>query len=186
LINRYEPNDVYLIQKFYEQLPLQVVYFDGKSKQYNVKRFLVETSTLEKKFLFISEEKGSKLIECSLAVPMLISLTTTNKKGESLSQEINISEFMDVKGWKAVGNRLTIDTVKKVTLVSEKYGKIEVIEDVTETDVDSDSEDDSNSNGGNSSSGGSNDSSDDNSNQSSKRIEPIVPPESNGPQLNLL
>ena len=185
LINRYEPNEVYLIQKFYEQLPLQVVYFDGKSKQYYVKRFLVETSTLEKKFLFISEEKGSKLIECSLAEPMLISLTTTNKKGEALSQEINISEFMDVKGWKAVGNRLTTDTVKKITLVSEKYGKYETAEETVEIDDSEDSDDENPTNGGNTSSN-SDASTTDESRQTAKRIEPIVPPESNGPQLNLL
>jgi len=165
LINRYEPNDVYLIQKFYDQLPLQVVYFEGKSKQYYVKRFLVETSTLEKKFLFISEEKGSKLIECSLVDSMLITLTTTNKKGEAFSQEVNISEFVDVKGWKAVGNRLTTDTVKKIALISEKTAKWESLElEIEEIELDETEGDDDNSTGS----------------------EPIVPAGSDGPQLNLL
>jgi topoisomerase-4 subunit A len=190
LINRYEPNDVYLIQKFYDQLPLQVVYFEGKSKQYYVKRFLVETSTLEKKFLFISEEKGSKLIECSLVDPMLITLTTTNKKGEALSQEVNISEFVDVKGWKAVGNRLTIDTVKKIALISEKTAKWESPEpELDEAELDESDEDINSSNGksgdgSDNTNGGSSDSNEDSS--SKKNNEPIEPAGSNGPQLNLL
>ena len=120
LINRFAPEEVYHIQKFYAELPLQVVYLDGKSKQHFVKRFVVETSTSNKKFVFISEEKGS-LLEClSLANPMTIELLSENKKKEKNTEEINITEFIEVKGWKAVGNRLSFDTVKKITMTSNK------------------------------------------------------------------
>ena len=122
LINRFAPEEVYHIQKFYAELPLQVVYLDGKSKQHFVKRFVIETSTSNKKFVFISEEKGS-LIEClSLANPMTIELLTENKKKEKNTEEINITDFIEVKGWKAVGNRLSFDTVKKITMTSNKNG----------------------------------------------------------------
>ena len=129
LINRFAPEDVYHIQKFYAELPLQVVYLDGKSKQHFVKRFVVETSTSNKKFVFISEEKGS-LLEClSLANPMTIELLSENKKKEKNTEEINITEFIEVKGWKAVGNRLSFDTVKKITMTSNKNGVPESVID---------------------------------------------------------
>ena len=171
LINRFAPEEVYHIQKFYAELPLQVVYLDGKSKQYFVKRFVIETSTSNKKFVFISEEKGS-LIEClSLANPMTIELLTENKKKEKNTEEINITDFIEVKGWKAVGNRLSFDTVKKITMTSNKNGVPEpVIEEESLAD-----EVDAN----------------DNSNGSAPAI-PIIrdiePPKTNGdsPQLNLL
>jgi topoisomerase-4 subunit A len=60
---------------------------------------------------------------------MLIELTTENKKKEVSSEELNITEFIEIKGWKAIGNRLTADKVKKIKLLSEKYGEPEVIEE---------------------------------------------------------
>lgn len=171
LINRFAPEEVYQIQKFYAELPLQVVYLDGKSKQHFVKRFVIETSTSNKKFVFISEEKGS-LLEClSLANPMKIELLTENKKKEKNTEEINITEFIEVKGWKAVGNRLSFDTVKKITMTSDKNGIPEPV--IQEESLEEEVDPNDNSNG---------------SAPAAPIIRDIEPPKTNGdsPQLNLL
>ncbi len=171
LINRFAPEEVYHIQKFYAELPLQVVYLDGKSKQHFVKRFVIETSTSNKKFVFISEEKGS-LLEClSLANPMTIELLTENKKKEKNTEEINITEFIEVKGWKAVGNRLSFDTVKKITMTSDKSGVPAPV--IQEESVEDEVDANDNSNG---------------SAPAAPIIRDIEPPKTNGdsPQLNLL
>jgi len=60
---------------------------------------------------------------------MMVEVVTENKKGIKETQEINISEFVDVKGWKSIGNRLSLDTVKKVTLLTEKLGEPAFVED---------------------------------------------------------
>lgn len=130
LINRFAPEEVYHIQKFYADLPLQVVYLDGKTKYHFVKRFMIETTTAHKKFLFISEEKGSQLECLSLAQPMQITVLSENKKKEKNTEKINITEFIEVKGWKAVGNRLSFDTIKKITLNSERLGVPAIVEEV--------------------------------------------------------
>ena len=171
LINRFAPEEVYHIQKFYAELPLQVVYLDGKSKQHFVKRFVIETSTSNKKFVFISEEKGS-LLEClSLANPMTIELLSENKKKEKNTEEINITEFIEVKGWKAVGNRLSFDTVKKITMTSDKNGIPEPV--IQEESLEEEVDPNDNSNG---------------SDPAAPIIRDIEPPKTNGdsPQLNLL
>ena len=171
LINRFAPEEVYHIQKFYAELPLQVVYLDGKSKQHFVKRFVIETSTSNKKFVFISEEKGS-LLEClSLANPMTIELLSENKKKEKNTEEINITEFIEVKGWKAVGNRLSFDTVKKITMTSDKNGIPEPV--IQEESLEEEVDPNDNSNG---------------SAPAAPIIRDIEPPKTNGdsPQLNLL
>jgi topoisomerase-4 subunit A len=176
LINRFEPNELYLIQKFNVEQPIQVIYLDGKSKNHFVKRFVIETSTIGKKFIFISEEKGSKLECASTSNPTLIEVVTENKKGEKKTEELNIAEFMDVKGWKSVGNRLSQETVKKVKLLSEKVGEYEPIELETEDesiDLPEEGEDGSN-------------------NQGSSEIKPVTPPppppimNGDNPQLDLL
>jgi hypothetical protein len=38
-----------------------------------------------------------------------------------------LDEFMDVKGWKVLGNRLSQDKVKKVVLKSDKVGEAPVV-----------------------------------------------------------
>ena len=171
LINRFAPEEVYHIQKYYSELPLQAVYLDGKSKQHFVKRFIIETSTSNKKFGFISEEKGSHLECLSLAQPMLIEILSENKKKGKNTEEVNITEFIDLKGWKAVGNRLSFDTVKKIKLVSDKLGVPEKKEVVIEKEEEPSGNDPSNE---------------------ISNMGPVIPnnesPKTNGnsPQLNLL
>ena len=139
---------MYLIQKFHAAQPIQVVYLDGKTKNHFVKRFVIETSTIGKKFIFISEEKGSKLECASTANPTLVEFLTETKKGEKKKEEITINDFMDIKGWKSVGNRLSQEIIKKVILISDKVGQFDVPqeENIEEEEIESD---DSNTDSGN-------------------------------------
>ncbi|MES2655079.1 MAG: DNA gyrase/topoisomerase IV subunit A [Bacteroidota bacterium] len=106
LTNHYDAPQVMHINKFYPEKPLSVVYLDFKQKTYYVKRFLIETKTINSKFLFISEgEKNTCVIASDLKTPLIKVLTGKNKK-EAVEETINLSEFIDVKGWKAIGNKL--------------------------------------------------------------------------------
>jgi topoisomerase-4 subunit A len=127
LINRFEPDTVYFIQKYFATQVIQVVYLEGKSKLQYVKRFLIETLTMGKKFSFIGEEKGSELLVASTSVAAEIELTTEKKSGEKVVEMLILDEFMDVKGWKVLGNRLSQDKVKKVVLKSDKVGEAPVV-----------------------------------------------------------
>lgn len=122
LINRYEPEQVYLIQKFYPKQPLACVYIDGKTKTHFVKRFLIETTTLGKKFPFISEEKGSALLCATTEENGVVQLVTENKKGEKEEVKFGFAEFMDIRGWKTQGQKLSGDKVKKVVLEGPRVG----------------------------------------------------------------
>jgi len=122
LINRYEPDQVYLIQKFYPSQVISTVYVDGKTKNHFVKRFLIETTTLSKKFPFISEQKGSQLLCASTVEQAMMKVITENKKGEKEELSLQMDIFMDVRGWKTQGQKLTANKVKKVVLESPKIG----------------------------------------------------------------
>ena len=122
LINRYEPESVYLIQKFYPEQILNCIYQEGKSKHYFVKRFLIETTTMAKKFPFISETKGSNLAMASTDSAAGASFITEDKKKEKQEWELVFDDYMDVQGWKTVGSKLSNDTVKKLTMKGEKVG----------------------------------------------------------------
>lgn len=123
LINRFEPQELYLLQKYFPEQPINCIYLDGKTKNHFVKRFLIETTTLSKKFLFISESRGSSLTVASTDAESGVKVITEDKKKNKTESELKFKDFMEVKGWKTVGNRLSYDAVKKITLTGEKIGQ---------------------------------------------------------------
>lgn len=119
LTNRFEPNKIHLIQKYEENQPIAAIHFDGAAGDYFIKRFLIETSTMDKPFAFISEEKGSKLILASTDKDAQIEVTYTIKGSrERKKVEYDVDMLIDVKGWKAMGNKLSSHNVKKVQLIN--------------------------------------------------------------------
>mgnify|MGYP006134952857 CR=1 FL=1 len=106
LSNRYKYNEIKYIGKFDPEHVISAVHYDGKSKSYYVKRFQIETSTTGKQFKFISEERGSKLLLVSVNGNPELVFNYRLKNGDKRSKEIILLDFIDVKGWKANGNKL--------------------------------------------------------------------------------
>ncbi|MBS3915051.1 MAG: DNA gyrase/topoisomerase IV subunit A [Bacteroidetes bacterium] len=131
LINRYEPEDIYFIQKFYPEQVLNCVYLDGKSKSYFVKRFKIETTTLAKKFPFIGEAKGSSLTLASTDSKAGANFFTEDKKKNRQEWLLTFDEFMEVQGWKTVGSKLASEPVKKIIMVGERIGLPPVVQPQT-------------------------------------------------------
>lgn len=120
LTNRYEPEKTILVEKFNPKKAISAVYVDGESKQYIVKRFLIETNTLDKEFLFISEGIGSRLEFVTTSDTPEVEVELVKGKGKDKETEVvNLEDIIDVKGWKAMGNRLSPYKVTKVKLVEE-------------------------------------------------------------------
>lgn len=132
LTNRYEPKDVILIEKFDIQKVISAIYFDGGIKTYFVKRFLIETTTINKRFNFITDHKQSFLKVVSTASQPQVSVTLTKGKEEEV-MEYDLDMLIDVKGWKAIGNKLSTYPVKDLSLIiSEKETEEEIAEEVEE------------------------------------------------------
>jgi topoisomerase-4 subunit A len=106
LTNHYANKEISIIEKYDLGKSISVLHFDGNNKNYCVKRFKIETSTNDKRFSFITEGRGSKMILATTQVTPIIELTTKNKTGEKKMEEVNLVEFIDVKGWKSIGNKL--------------------------------------------------------------------------------
>jgi len=122
LSNRYEDKDIYLIQKFHEKQAINCIHYDVSSRNYYAKRFLIETSTIGKKFIFINERPSSKLILASTHENPEVEIKTVDAKGEKQTEILKLAEFIEIKGWKATGNKITYDTFKSAKLLSEKVG----------------------------------------------------------------
>lgn len=137
LTNRYESSDVRLIQKFDPQKVLSAIYFDGATKTFFVKRFLVETTTINKRFNFISDHKQSylKLVTTDSQAQVVVTVT----KGKEEEQvEYDLEMLIDVKGWKAIGNKVSAYPVKEIQLIESEPAKPEESEDTDEGNSESD------------------------------------------------
>ena len=118
LTNRYEPKKVYLIYRFDPETVITAIHYDGESKNYYIKRFQIETTTVNKRFPFINESKGSKLVAASLhPSPEATLELLKGKSKEKLTETVKLNDLIDVKGWKAIGNRLSPYVVKKIKLI---------------------------------------------------------------------
>jgi topoisomerase-4 subunit A len=106
LTNHYKLNEIKLMEKLNLEKVITAVHHDGSMKIFYVKRFLIETSTLGKRFNFISEARGSKLSLITTGDAPILSFNYRTKRGEKKMRQENLLDFVDVKGWKAMGNKL--------------------------------------------------------------------------------
>lgn len=120
LTNRYEPEKTLLVEKYNPKKVISAIYVDGESKQHIVKRFQIETNTVDKEFGFISEGIGSRLEFITTSDTPEVEVELVKGKGKDKEIEvINLEDIIDVKGWKAMGNRLSQYKVTKVKPVED-------------------------------------------------------------------
>ncbi|MEM9832538.1 MAG: DNA gyrase/topoisomerase IV subunit A [Bacteroidota bacterium] len=121
LTNKFDPNQTVLLEKFDEKKPISAVHYDGNSKQYYVKRFLVETTTPDRRFSFITDARSSKLLVASTERQPQINLTFVRDGSRKHEHQVfDLDVLVDVKGWKALGNRLSKHKVKDVKLLASQ------------------------------------------------------------------
>lgn len=105
LTQRFEPERILLIEKFFPEKPITAIYLDAEKNQYNIKRFKIETTSIKTKFLFIKEGKGNRLEAVTTDdEPVLLLYSKTG--AQVSTQKIQIGGFVEIMGWKAIGNKL--------------------------------------------------------------------------------
>lgn len=119
LTNRYEADQVLLIEKFNPEKAVSAIYFDNKSGNYYAKRFKIESQTLKNKYLFIKEGEGNYLKLVTTHPDPVVSVLIGKKKADQTEEEMQLSEYVDITGWKAVGTKIAGNDLKDITLVSD-------------------------------------------------------------------
>ena len=111
-----------VIERWIKEKPITLIYYDENKKEYFIKRFLIENQNKELHYL----KDDVKFVFITTEWRPVISIYFKKNKGEELNQEkkINVEVFIDVKGFKASGNRLL--TEKKY--FKRKINKILLIE----------------------------------------------------------
>lgn len=120
LSNSFQMENVYLIEKFNPESVFSCVYFHGEKKAFFVKRFKIETNSLNTKFFFIPDTKGSKLgMFSSRKNPIVQYNYIKGRQKEQLIDSIEVENFIEIKGWKSLGNKLSIYPVNAIRVVPE-------------------------------------------------------------------
>jgi len=122
LTNRFDMKKIISIQKFHPKMVVNVLHYRGSNKTYYVKRFQVDTSTLNEKFNFLIENNGSYLLFAAIGDEVIVDyLYNERLRGEKVTALLNFAEFIDIKGRTAIGNKLgNLHKVYEVNLVSIK------------------------------------------------------------------
>lgn len=131
-IEKYNPKKVYT-----------VVYYNGEKENYFVKRFALEPS--EKPQPFLDDHKKTRVVYFTDEKCPRVELEFDNSKRrkERENEELNLAEFIEVKSYKAMGNRLSKYDIKKIHILDPLPCEEEQIKEDEEHEEKPDSESDS-------------------------------------------
>ena len=127
-------DDMIVLEKWIPKKPISAIYYDGEKERYYIKRFVIETT--EKEEVFISEHPKSQLEIVATDYRPIAEVVYSKRSLEN--EEVNLEEFIAVKGIKALGNQLTTEKIKQVNLLEslpydepedEKIEEVEVIDE---------------------------------------------------------
>lgn len=125
--------DLLLIQKFDPEKAFAVVQYEGKAKNYFIKRFVFEPIAIGKKQTLISEESGSKFLYLTSNPEATLSIDVLKGKTQIPETiEIVLADFIDVKGIKANGNRLSQHDVKELRISKNEEIELGIAEETEE------------------------------------------------------
>lgn len=110
-------SDMIVLEKWVPKKPISAIYYDGEKERYYVKRFVIEQEGKEE--VFISEHPSSQLEIVSTDWKPMVEVEFTKERGKERKPnlEMNLEEFISVKGITAQGNQLTKEKVNQISLL---------------------------------------------------------------------
>lgn len=144
LTSRFD-DDMIVLEKWIPKKPISAIYFDGDKERYYVKRFLIEQEGKEESF--ISDHPKSQLEIISTDWKPMVEVEFAKERGKERKDNltINLEEFISIKGITALGNQLTRDKVKQISLLEPL--PYEVPEELPAEEIEVVDEDDISGNG---------------------------------------
>jgi topoisomerase-4 subunit A len=116
LAKRFDPADLLELGKFHADMVVNAVHYEGAKGWTMVKRFRIETTSTNQRFNYLSEHKDSKLVFATIKPEPCIRYTVKTKTDKT-EYELELADFIDVKGWKAMGNKLVDQKISGIKLI---------------------------------------------------------------------
>ena len=110
-------DDMIVLEKWMPKKPISAIYYNGEKELYYVKRFLIEQEGREESF--ISDHPNSQLEIVSTDWKPMAEVVFAKERGKDRKDnlEVNLEEFIDIKGINAQGNQLTKEKVNQINLL---------------------------------------------------------------------
>jgi len=101
----YDPKMIQDLAVLYQDSVISAVYHEGDKGWTMVKRFEVEHSSVGQLYPFITDHRSSKLYYATAADGAQVTYTY-KAQNQKHTKELDLDSFVDIKGWKALGNKL--------------------------------------------------------------------------------
>jgi topoisomerase-4 subunit A len=111
------------ILKFTPDLVISAIHFDPEREATYVKRFNIETTTLNKRYSYLNNESSKFLFATLKLNPVVEYAMRVGRK--KMTGELDLTEFIEVKGWKAIGNKFSDNKLYNVELIKFDEPKVE-------------------------------------------------------------
>ncbi len=115
---KYDMEKLLYIGKFDQEKPVNAVYYNADKKWTMTKRFYIETISLDTPFRFIGENSQSKLYFASVEEEETV-VYSIRKNKQMEEYELDLHDFVDIKGWKSLGNKMGEFKIIKIATLAE-------------------------------------------------------------------
>ncbi len=107
-------DDMIVLEKWDPKKPLSVIYWEGDKELFYVKRFLIDHP--DKEDTIISDHPKSYLEVVFVDYRPMVEIVFAKKRGKDRQEniELNLEEFISIKGISALGNQLTKEKVLEI------------------------------------------------------------------------
>jgi len=146
LLTRFS-DDMIVLEKWNPDKPISVVHYVGDKERFYLKRFLIENPNKEEVVIDEDPKSYLELVSTDWRPMLEVEFIKPRGKDPKPNLEVNVEEFIAVKGIKAIGNQLTPEKVKSINVLSPlpyeepKETRTEDIEVVDEEQIDNDDTD---------------------------------------------
>ncbi len=120
-----------VLEKWIPLKPISAVYFDGEKEKYYIKRFMIDNPNKEEKF--ISDNEKSQLLIVLTDYRPMVEVVFSKRSLDNIN--VNLEEFISIKGIKALGNQLTSEKIKTVNILESLPYEPTDVEDVEVKDA---------------------------------------------------
>ena len=146
LLTRFS-DDMIVLEKWNPDKPISVVHYVGDKERFYLKRFLIENPNKEEVVIDEDPKSYLELVSTDWRPMLEVEFIKPRGKDPKPNLEVNVEEFIAVKGIKAIGNQLTPEKVKSINVLSPlpyeepEETRTEDIEVVDEEQIDNDDTD---------------------------------------------
>jgi len=110
-------NDMIVLEKWIPKKPISAIYYDGDKERYYVKRFLIDQEGKEESFISAHKDSQLEIVSTDWRPMADVEFTKERGKDRKPNMQVNIEEFISIKGINALGNQLTKDKINQISLL---------------------------------------------------------------------